>query len=59
MTLARVLCDNAHTELMTLEVFSRPAVYDHSVHGCISTLIPNMKFIGWFDKLEDNFFGIK
>ncbi|XP_029341375.1 peroxidase-like [Acyrthosiphon pisum] len=59
VTLARVLCDNADIELMTLEVFSRPAVYDHSVHGCISTLIPNMKFIGWFDKLEDNFFGIK
>eukprot|EP00102_Acyrthosiphon_pisum_P024336 XP_016661546.1 PREDICTED: peroxidase mlt-7-like [Acyrthosiphon pisum] len=58
VTLARVICDNAYPLLMTPQVFLRPADYVDSAHLCDSTLIPKMTFNGWFDKLEDNYFGV-
>ncbi|XP_060858578.1 peroxidase-like [Metopolophium dirhodum] len=58
VTLARVLCDNAFPLEMTPQVFLRQADGLRSTHHCDSTLIPKMTLIGWFDKLEDNFFGV-
>ncbi|XP_060876033.1 peroxidase-like [Metopolophium dirhodum] len=58
VTLARVLCDNAGgTRGMIQHAFLRPEIYDRLIHNCVPTSIPEMQFIGWFDKLEDNFFG--
>lgn len=35
VTLAKILCDNANADILTLQVFSRPAVFDNStLHHC-------------------------